>query len=444
MRPLDRLRRKVTVWYVATVSAILLVFSIGLFFAIRQSIGLKLDQSLVRAAREVQRTVMVSGAPRTPAVHLVQRVRDLRIPDRMLYLFDTHGRALYPDTASAFVNDAARTAARSGAMSLQADIGHEHTLRVHAVRFVAPNGDTLVAAAAADTEELEDEYANLITLFAGALIAALACVGLGGYVLARRASEPVEASIDQMRRFMADAAHELRTPVSYVRAHAEVALQQPREAGEYADVLREISSEADRLGAIVNDLFTLARAESGERRAQCVDVYLDDAVLEVASEARTVATIAGVHIDVTDFEESLINADPVLVRQLVRIVLDNAIKYTPAGGRVAIAVTSREGRARVVVDDSGIGISAEALPRIYDRFYRAETAREKADGAGLGLSIARWIADVHRAELVVTSPGECGTRVEITFQCGDRNAANQRRAATMAQTPSTAPNGHAP
>ena len=421
MRPLDRFRRRVTAWYIATFGAILLAFSIGLFFAIRHNIGVKLDQSLVRAAEEIQRAAATGSGPH-PVSALVERVRDLRIPDRTLYLFGGHGRLLYPDTAGSVVRTAVGIAERTGETSLQVDIGHEHTLRVRAVRVRAANGDTLIAAAAADTEELEDEFASLITLFAGALVMALVCVGLGGYVLARRATEPVEQSIEQMRRFMADAAHELRTPVSYVRAHAEIALQRPREASEYADALRDISGEANRLGGIVNDLFTLARAEVGERRVQPEAFYLDDAVLDVAGETRTIATLAGVHIDVTDFEEAVVEADPALVRQLVRIVLDNAIKYTPAGGRVAVAVTMRQRRARVVVEDSGIGIPPDALPRVFDRFYRAEIARQKADGAGLGLSIAQWIADVHGAELKISSPATGGTRVEISFCCVERKA----------------------
>ena len=228
---------------------------------------------------------------------------------------------------------------------------------------------------------------------------------------------------------MADAAHELRTPVSFLRAHAEVALQQPRGAGDYEQAIREMGSEADRLGAIVDDLFTLARAEAGERRLHRERFYLDDVTLELAREFRTVATLAGVQVEVTDFEETSIDADLPLVRQLISIVLDNAIKYTPEGGRVRLGVMARDQRAVVEIEDSGIGISPEALPRVYERFFRTDDARRRTDGAGMGLSIARWIVDMHGAEMVITSPGGKGTCVRITFSAAAAAEASASAAA---------------
>jgi signal transduction histidine kinase len=434
-RPLDRLRWRLTAWYVGTFGAILLAVGIGLFVAIRTSIGEKLDRSLARAADEIVRNPSRGDSSNPTRADIVAATRQLKIPDRMLYVLDGRGNPIYPDTASAAVRDAAVSAARTAATSLEADIGHEHTLRVHAVRFVSAGNDTLIAAAAADNEELEDEFANLITLFAGALTAALIVVGFGGYSLARRSTVPVERSFEQMRRFMADAAHELRTPVSFLRAHAEVSLQQRREASDYEQTIREMGHEADRLGTIVNDLFTLARAEAGERRMHPERFYLDDVVLEGASDIRTVATLAGVHVDVTDFEEASVDADLALVRQLIRIVLDNAIKYTPAGGRVSLGVAVRGGRAVVVIEDTGIGIAPEALPHVYDRFFRAEAARSRGDGAGMGLSIARWIADMHGAEMRIASGAAKGTRVEIAFAAAcasEANATDPGHAVTVA------------
>jgi signal transduction histidine kinase len=423
IRPLDRLRWSITAWYVGTFGAILLACGIGLFFAIRHSIGVKLDRSLARAADQIVRTPSAGSTGPTRS-EIIAGVQQLRIPDRMLYLLDQRGQPVYPDTAGSVVRDAAIDAARAAATSVEADIGHEHTLRVHAIRFVAAGNDTLIAAAAADDEELEDEFANLITLFVGAMAAALVLVGVGGYTLARRSTVPVERSFEQMRRFMADAAHELRTPVSFLRAHAEVALQQQRDAVRYEQAVREMGHEADRLGTIVNDLFTLARADAGERRIQRERFYLDDVILEAAGDVRTVATLAHVHVDVTDFEEAPIDADLALVRQLIRIVLDNAIKYTPAGGRVSLGVAVRGGRAVVEIADTGIGISAEALPHVHERFFRADAARRRGDGAGMGLSIARWIVDSHRADMQITSAGQ-GTRVQIAFDVAKASEANE-------------------
>src|SRR5438105_4924769 len=244
MRPLDRLRLQLTAWYVGTFAAILAVLCGALFVAVSHSIGVKLDRSLARATSEVARSVLTNRRSPQPGVSgELTVVGDLRIPDRMLYLFNAQALPLQPETASVWVRSAVRTAVRDGSTSLEADIGHEHTLRVHATRFILPDGDTLVAAAAADTEELEDEFWHLITVFAVSLVGALGVVAVGGYLLARKSTAPVERSFEHMRRFMADAAHELRTPVSFLRAHTEVALQQSRTTAEYAEALREIGSE---------------------------------------------------------------------------------------------------------------------------------------------------------------------------------------------------------
>jgi signal transduction histidine kinase len=413
--PLDRLRWNLTYWYVCTFGAILLAFGVGLFVAIRRNIDVKLDRSLARAADEVIQIPAPGGPGRPTRADIVAGLRLVRIPDRALYLLDAAGTPIYPDTASAAVRGAARRAASSAPAWSAADIGHEHTLRVYAVRYVAAGGDTLVAAAAADSEELEDEFARLITLFAGAMAAALVLVGVGGYALARRSTRPVEQSFGHMRRFMADAAHELRTPVSFLRAHAEVALQQPREAAEYEQTVRDMGHEADHLSAIVNDLFTLARADAGERRLQPEHFYLDDIVLEGATDIRTSATLAGVHVDVSDFEEAPVEADLALVRQLIRILLDNALKYTPRGGRVTLGVGMRAGRATAVISDTGIGIAPEDIPRVHERFFRSDAARRHGNGAGMGLSIAHWIVDLHDASMTIASQPAKGTRVEIAF-----------------------------
>ena len=416
MRHLDRLRLRLTVWYVGTFAAILTTFGASLFVAVSHSVGVKLDRSLARATDQLALAATAhSGTARSTRDASRSPAGDLRIPDRALYLFDGGGRLVQPESASAWVRTAASNALRRGSASLEADIGHEHTLRVHATRFVDGAGDTMVAVAAADTEELEDEFWNLIALFAGSLLAALVAVAIGGYFLASKSTAPVEQSFEQMRRFMADAAHELRTPVSFLRAHTEVALQRPRTAAEYADALREIGAETDRLGKIVNDLFTLARAESGERSVCRERFFLDDIALEAANEVKTAATLRGVHVDVTEFEETPVEGDPALTRQLLTIVLENAIKYTGAGGRVTIGVRGDHERALLVIEDTGIGISETALPNVFDRFYRSEAARLRAEGAGLGLSIARWIADAQHADLAISSKTGHGTRVQLSF-----------------------------
>ncbi len=170
------------------------------------------------------------------------------------------------------------------------------------------------------------------------------------------------------------------------------------------------------MGSIVGDLLTLARADAGELPVVREPLYLDDVASQAVEAARALAERKGVRLEVGAFEEAKILGDPNLARRLVLIVLDNAIKYTPPGGTVRLDVTARNGKRSVIVSDTGIGIPSEQLPRIFERFYRGESARRHAEGAGLGLAIAQWIADFHDARIAVTSQsGGLGTRVQIDF-----------------------------
>ena len=230
----------------------------------------------------------------------------------------------------------------------------------------------------------------------------------------------------RMRRFMADAAHELRTPITVLRSRADVTLQRPREPAELVASLRAMDAESRRLGRIVDDLMTLARADAGERPIERHRVSLDDIALDAADAARAMADAKGVSLQMSEFEEAWVDGDPTLLRQLLMILLDNAVKFTPPGGTVTLAVGVRTGRPTVEVKDTGVGISATELSHIFDRFYRGDPARargtEPSDqngGAGLGLSIAKWIAEAHGAGIRSESaPGE-GTQLTVVFPPSD-------------------------
>jgi len=214
---------------------------------------------------------------------------------------------------------------------------------------------------------------------------------------------------------MADAAHELRTPIAVLRTRAEVALQRERDPASYIETLSRVEEEAKRLGAIVGDLLTLAHADAGEWPVAHDRLFLDDIALDAADAAHVLARQRGVTLEVGTFEESPIIGDRALVRQLLMQILDNAVKFTPQGGRVRVDVSASNGTSTVVVADTGIGIPASQIPHVFDRFYRAENARERAPGAGLGLSIARWIATAHGATVSLDSTPGAGTTVVLTF-----------------------------
>lgn len=413
---LVRLRLRLTIWYVATFGLIIVLLGGGLFAVISHQISQQLDDSLRDATLELVRAARIKELEEESVRgKLIDAVDELNIPDRILYLLDLQGNPIKPPKAEAWIVEAAREAARNGQATAQRAMPDDKTLRLHAMRFRLASGQHLVAVAVADQEELEDRYADLIGAFVAIAFLALFLVAAGGFLLVRKSTAPIERSIQFMRRFMAEAAHELRTPITILRTRAEIALQQPRDSADYVSALRGVEAEAHRLGSIVDSLLTLARADAGERQIEKERIFLDDIAIDAAGAAQVVAKQKNVEIAVDDFEEAPIEGDAKLVRQLAMIVLDNAVKFTDPGGQVHVSVSMHEGAPTFSVDDTGIGIKEEELSRVFQRFFRGETARSRTDGAGLGLSIASWIAREHGAKISLTSEPGKGTKVVVTF-----------------------------
>jgi len=420
VKPLTRLRLQLTAWYAGTFSLILFVLGLLVFTMIARRSAEELDESLVGATRAAERATQIreTEAALGPS-HLVDAFSELVIPERQLYLFDSTGTPIVPRDVPKPVLSAAAAAVESGSYDrrFKADPHgpHQRLFQAHAERFQVRGGRQYVVVAVADRIELEDRYASLIAALAGGAAGAVLLVSIGGWFLAWKAIEPIERNLAYVRRFVADAAHELRTPVSVLRSRADVALSRERRPEAYVDALTSVGLEAERMGRIVDDLLTLARADAGEKAVAHQRFYLDDSALDAVSGVRVLAETRGVDLNVREFEEAPVEADPALVRQLLVILLDNAVKFTPTGGRVSLSVRSADGCATVTVEDTGVGISPDELPRIYDRFYRGDDARRRSDGAGLGLSIAKWIADTHGADIELVSTVGQGTRVTVRF-----------------------------
>ena len=416
LQRLIRLRIRLTIWYLATFGTIILLLGIGLFFVIRRQLSEQLDDSLRSATTELTRAARIRAIEEaSPRGSVIDAVDELNIPDRMLFLFDMHGNPIKPEKPDPWVRRAALQAALRGQATVQEELPQDKTLRAHALRFRLDNGQQMVAVAVADQEELANKYGDLIEAFVGIALFALVLVAGGGFVVVRKSTAPVERSIEYMRRFMADAAHELRTPITILRTRAEIALQQSREPDDYVSALRGVEAEARRLGGIVDSLLVLARADTGERQIERERIFLDDIAVDAASAARVIARQKGVDVKVEEFEEAPVTGDPTLIRQLIMILLDNAVKFTDAGGEVTVGVAMRESTPTLVVEDTGIGIRQDELSHVFQRFFRGENARSRTDGAGLGLSIASWIAREHGAEIALQSKQSKGTKVIVTF-----------------------------
>ena len=414
-QPLAALRRRLTFWYAATLSLILLLLGGGLYGVIHSQLAKQLEESLRGATKELVRAARIREMEAASAHgNVVDAVDELHIPDRSLYLLDSAGTPVKPRLASTWIRAAARRAATGSPVEDEMQSAREHSLSLYAERFRLASGQMLIAVAVADQIELTDRYAELIAAFGGAALAAIVLIAAGGYFLVQKATAPAERSMEYTRRFMADAAHELRTPIAVLRTKADVALQEARSPESYAVTLRGMGHEAQRLGRVVDDLLMLARADAGERPVERARFFLDDVVLDAALSLRTLAQAAGVAMIVDEFEETAIVGDSNLVRELVVVLLDNAVKFTPLGGSVRVRVTP-EPQPMVIVEDTGCGIEPEHLPHVFERFYRGDASRARDGGAGLGLSIAQWIASVHDARVSLTSTPGSGTRATLVF-----------------------------
>jgi heavy metal sensor kinase len=223
----------------------------------------------------------------------------------------------------------------------------------------------------------------------------------------------LESSFKEQQRFIADASHELRTPLAVLRGETEVALAKQRSADEYQQSLSLIQEEAEQLSRIVEDLFILARQPiDAPARLMKERVSLNETVKDCARAAQVLATRKGVTLTTESNSASIdLNGDKELITRMILNLLDNAVKYTPAGGEISLALTRQNGNAEIVVRDTGIGIAEVDRQRVFDRFYRVDKARSRAlGGAGLGLSIVRWIVEVHGGDIHVDSaPGRGST-----------------------------------
>jgi signal transduction histidine kinase len=217
----------------------------------------------------------------------------------------------------------------------------------------------------------------------------------------------LESSFKQQQRFVADASHELRTPLAVLRGETEVALAQQRSIDEYKASLNLIKDEAEQLSRIVEDLFILARQPFDAPAIMRERVSLDKVVGECARAAQVLAARKELKLTVNANKPLSLIGDDELLQRMILNLLDNAVKYTPAGGEVSLDLAGHNGDARITVRDTGIGIPEKDQPYIFDRFYRVDKARSRAmGGAGLGLSIAHWIAEAHGGTISVESqPG---------------------------------------
>jgi signal transduction histidine kinase len=288
------------------------------------------------------------------------------------------------------------------------------------------DGQTYFLQALQDrSTEVATLNALLTVLLAGGLVAAVVAVAFGT-VYARRALVPIRDSLEtqrtalrRQREFAADASHELRTPLTVIRSSVEhLSRHRDRPLGESSEALDDIDAEVSHLALLVDDLLLLARSDSGAVPLERVALDLGDVASDAASSMTRTAEERGVRVAV-DPEPAILAGDPVRLRQLVTILVDNAIRHSPRGGEVTVRVRADGSLASLEVADQGPGLRPDDMAHVFDRFYRAPGA--PSGGTGLGLSIARWIVERHGGRIGVRN-GEAGGavfRAELPLRGGE-------------------------
>jgi heavy metal sensor kinase len=227
----------------------------------------------------------------------------------------------------------------------------------------------------------------------------------------------LESAVARLSQFTADASHELRTPIALIRTTAELALRRERPAETYREALRQIVVESERTTRLVEDLLLLARADAGLPALPLERIELTPLVRDVCEQGEVLARARQLELSSeTPDDPVYVQANDPALRRLLLLLLDNAVKYTPAGGRITVTVVRDASGSTVAVSDTGIGIPGSALPHVFERFYRVDESRNRdAGGTGLGLSIAKWIAERHHASLEAESESGRGATFRVRF-----------------------------
>lgn len=228
--------------------------------------------------------------------------------------------------------------------------------------------------------------------------------------------ERLESAVNQIKRFTADASHELRGPLSFARTVSEIALRNPEVDARSRKAFEDIVDEATKASVLLEEMLTLARADSATFSGVLGPVDLAGVVNEACESVRPLADARGLSLVVfCSLEEATVMGDSSSLRRMIWVLLDNALKYTDSPGRIEVSLDESVSRAILTIRDTGIGIAPKDMPHIFDRFYRADPSRSQVDGTGLGLAIAKWIAEIHHADLSVTSEECYGSAFTVSF-----------------------------
>lgn len=389
-----KLRLKLVAICMAMVTAVLAAVFLSVFFAMRRNVEDLSRQLLHRVAQESG--YALGGQPSVGIA--IDGDQTILLPYFTVNVYPRGGAYFADVTGGTYSNldDSAELTAILQDCLSQTEA--EGLIQDYHLRYLRQDKGPYIRLAFVDTSM---ERAVLREMMGSYLIigAAALLVLLGASVLlARWATRPVERAWRQQRQFLSDASHELKTPLTVILSNAEL-LEAASLAGRPARWADNIHSEAQQMKSLVEEMLTLARADNMVRTAVLTEVSLSDIAADCALAFEPVAFEAGKPLAYQIAEDTAVLGDRDKLRQLVGILLDNAIKYGAPGGTITLSLEKTDRQARLTVANPGAPIPAEQLPRLFERFYRADASRGEQSGFGLGLPIAQTIAEEHRAAL---------------------------------------------
>lgn len=378
-----KIRWRLTLLFCLSAGALLAVCFGGFYVIFQRVLRDQFDRRLAEIAAPI--IFDLAGDPED------KDVDQLDLPYEYFEVLDTSGAVLQ---RSRNLRENLAVAVQPGLQTLHLpDLGE---VRLTVIPFQAGPHPWLFVAGAS-TRETDLALAALrrfaLVLLPASLILTAAVFGFySNHLLAR-----IDAVVGQLRQFVSDAAHELRTPLAVLHGETELLLTKQRTTGEYESAVRVMDSELKKLSRMVDGLFTLSMADAGQLRIAPEPLYLEEVLEESCGLAAPLANHKKIEIERNLQHDVLINGDPTFLRQLFLIFIDNAIKYSPSGTRVRVTLTRAED-VRVCFQDQGIGIAKEDLPRVFERFFRAAPSTETQSG-GLGLAIAQAIVNAHHGQI---------------------------------------------